>query len=342
MIRVCICGAFRMKSKPRGGQEIKTAILAEEFEKQYGKVYKIDTVGTINHVFLPLRLLFALLTCKNIIILPAQNGLIVESLLLRYCNTIFQKRLHYVVIGGWLQDYLPNHKYTANALKHFYGIYVETSTMKKALEKNGYNNIYLFHNFKSYNIVAPYTLNENDIHPPLRVCTFSRVSEMKGIGDAIRVIKEINKTKERPVILLDIYGPMEDCDKVWLENEKEHFTPEINYCGIVPFDKTTEVLSKYFALLFPTKYFTEGIPGTIMDAYAAGLPVISARWKSFEDVVEEGITGFGYDFDSIEALMDKLLMIIDNPSSILKLKNNCIRKAGEYLPQNVLPIIKLE
>lgn len=52
---------------------------------------------------------------------------------------------------------------------------------------------------------------------------------------------------------------------------KKKFPPYIKYCGTVSFDKTTEVLKEYFALVFPTRFYTEGIPGTIIDAFASGL-----------------------------------------------------------------------
>lgn len=341
MSRICIIGAFRLKSKPRGGQEVKTFILANELEKAYGRVKRIDTVGPINHILLPFRLVFSLIFYRNIIILPAHNGLIYESQILRWCNTLFNRRLHYVVIGGWLQDYLRQHKSTAKALKHFYGIYVETTTMKETLEKMKYDNVILFPNFKLYSL-ANIPNNKNSCNKPYRLCTFSRVSEKKGIGIAVRVINKLNSESKEPIFKLDIYGPMEDCDIPWFEDLQKTFSSEISYKGIVPFDKSSDVLKQYFALLFPTKFYTEGIPGTLMDAYASGLPVISSKWKSFDDVVIEGVTGYGYNFDDEEALENILKQIKDNPLMITSLKRNCISKAKEYLPENVLPKLKLK
>lgn len=341
MKRICVIGAFRLNSKPRGGQEIKTSILADALEKKYGKVNRIDTVGLINHLLLPFNLLRALLFYKNVIILPAHNGLIYESQILRWFNILFRRRLHYVVIGGWLQDYLSIHNSTANALKHFYGIYVETSTMKKALEDIGYSNIYIFPNFKHYEL-AELNINNTKNEKPYKLCTFSRVSEMKGIGLAVEVVKKLNKESREPIFSLDIYGPMEDCDIPWLEELKKSFTPQITYKGVVPFDKTTSVLSGYFAMLFPTKFYTEGIPGTLMDSYAAGVPVISSKWKSFQDVVIDGVTGYGYEFNNLSALESILREVAGQPELIYSLKANCLAKAKDYLPDNVLPILKLD
>ena len=93
-------------------------------------------------------------------------------------------------------------------------------------------------------------------------------------------------------------------------------------------------------MLFPTQYFTEGIPGTIIDSYAAGVPVISSKWKSFSDVVDDGVTGLGFEFNKggdLERIMEK---VITNPSMIINLKQGCIRKANEFLPQNAIrPLI---
>ena len=341
MGRMCVCGAFRLRTGPRGGQEIKTTVLAKELEKKYGKVYRIDTVGIINHILLPLRLLSAIIFNRNIIILPAHNGLIVEAQILRWYNVLFNRRLHYVVIGGWLQDILPTLKYTSKALHHFYGIYVETTTMKNALERLGYKNIYLFHNFKDYSILKESELIEQK-RPPFKLCTFSRVSEMKGIRIAVDVIRSLNVQFPNPIFTLDIYGPMEECDVEWFDNLQKKFTPEIKYKGVVTYDKCIDVLSNYFALLFPTRFYTEGIPGTIMDSYAAGVPVISSKWKSFVDVIDDNETGYGYEFDNANELQKILIDVYKNPELINRLKINCLKKAKDYTPKSVLPILKIK
>lgn len=97
-----------------------------------------------------------------------------------------------------------------------------------------------------------------------------------------------------------------------------------------------EILSGYFALLFPTQYYTEGIPGTIIDSYAAGVPVISARWKSYADVVIEGVTGLGYEFNTNVDFERILESIVADPSIVARLKDGCIKKAEDFLPENAI------
>lgn len=336
MGRICVCGAFRLWDVPKGGQEVKTCILADALEAKYGKIYRIDTLAKNSRIKMPFQLLLAMITCTDVVILPAHNGLVVLSKLLSKLNKLFHRRLHYSVIGGWLQDLLPNHLDVMKALHDFTGIYVETKTMMDALQKLGFTNIYVVPNCKPLSIIKKNDL-ETSYSEPYKLVTFSRVTEKKGIGTAADIVMKLNKKYGRKVFTLDIYGPVDPGeDESWFAELRKSFTDAITYRGNAPFDKSVEILSGYFALLFPTQYFTEGIPGTIIDAYAAGVPVIASKWKSFADVVEEGITGLGYDFNTttdLEKIMEK---IVTEPSIITNLKQGCVRKANDFLPQNAI------
>lgn len=340
MGEICVCGAFRLWDVPKGGQEVKTCILADTLEAEYGKIYRIDTLAKNSRIKMPFQLLWAMITCTDVVILPAHNGLVVLSKLLSKLNKLFHRRLHYSVIGGWLQDFLPNHPDVMKALHEFTGIYVETKTMMNALQKLGFTNVYVVPNCKPLSIIKKNDL-ETSYSKPYKLVTFSRVTEKKGIGTAADIVMKLNKKYGRKVFTLDIYGPVDPGeDERWFAELQKSFTDAITYRGNAPFDKSVEILSGYFALLFPTQYFTEGIPGTIIDAYAAGVPVIASKWKSFADVVEDGVTGLGYDFNTtadIEKIMDK---IITEPSIITDLKQGCVRKANDFLPQNAIkPLI---
>ena len=77
----------------------------------------------------------------------------------------------------------------------------------------------------------------------------------------------------------------------------------------------------------------------IIDAYAAGLPVLSSRWASFSDIVEDGKTGFGYEFGSFEQLCELMDRVISSPSLLDKMKNDCAAKAKFFLPENAIRVL---
>lgn len=337
-----VIGHFAFGKTFLDGQTIKTKILTEELQKKLGQeqVLIIDTHGGLKTLAkAPVQILFALKNSQNVIIFPAHNGLRVYAPLLSRLKRFFKnKKLHYVVIGGWLPQFLTKRKGLAKALKKFDGIYVETDTMKSALEARGFENVFVMPNCKKLTVLSESEL----VYPqgvPHKLCTFSRVMREKGIETAINVIKKVNDQLGYLAYSLDIYGQVDTTQTEWFENLKKHFPEGVRYCGCVDADKSVEILQSYFALLFPTHFYTEGIPGTIIDAYAAGIPVISAKWESYSDVVDEGVTGIGYDFDDVEQFAQLLLNIAENPNTLLEMKYACIEKAENFIPANAIRVL---
>lgn len=335
--RICIIGHFGFGYNLLNGQTIKTHIIANELEKQMKDIVlsKIDTHNFKNKLLLLPRSFYALIKNDNIIILPAHNALLIEVPWLILWNYIFNRNLHYVVIGGWLVSFLNKHIIVKRLLRSFDGIYVETSSMKRALEKDGFNNVNILRNCKSLLPLKDSDLNYSYTEP-YRLVTFSRVMRQKGIEDVVHAVLSINQEVGRNILSLDIYGQVEEGEKDWFEKMMFEIPSDspINYCGTVAFNASTKVLSQYFALLFPTHFYTEGIPGTIIDAYAAGLPVIAARWENFDDVIVDGITGFGYEFDDANEMRCLLYYFALNPEKIYSKRLNCLKKAQDFLPEN--------
>ena len=341
MKKVAIVGHFAFGKEFLDGQTVKTKILAQELERVYGtkNVKKIDTHGNKLKMMLSVvKSVFSMLTCKNIVILPAHNGVRVFVPVLSALKCFFKCKLHYAVIGGWLPEYIRNKNSIKKGLKKFHGVYVETTAMKNALEKMGYDNIFIMPNCKNLNILKEEELVYNT-EKPYKFCTFSRVMKEKGIEDAVNVVKKVNEKYGETVCSLDIYGQVDSGQKDWFEELKTTFPDYIKYGGLVPFDKSTEVLKEYFALLFPTHYYTEGIPGTIIDAYAAGIPIISAKWENYNDIVLENQTGFLFEIQNNEEFKGKLIEIYENIEKLNSLKENCIKEAEKFLPKNVIDIL---
>lgn len=339
---VSILGHYGEGKTLLNGQTVKTKILTEELCAQLGKelVVRIDTHGGIRTLFkAPFQVLRALKQSRNVMILPAQNGVRVYAPLLSLFRNLFRgRKLHYVVIGGWLPEFLKQRKRLAAVLKMFDKIYVETQTMKRALEEQGFGNVIVMPNCKRLHILTEDEL----IYPtekPYRLCTFSRVMKEKGIEDAVDVITQINTELGYTIFTLDIYGQVDSGQNEWFAELEKQLPEYISYKGCVQANESSAVLKDYFALLFPTRFYTEGIPGTIIDAYAAGIPVLSARWESYCDVVEEGITGIGYTFGTPEESVKILRRVSEKPEILVGMKPACLKKASEYQSNQVIRIL---
>lgn len=336
--KVGVCGHFDGDKPTSSGQIIKTRIFTEELIRQFGKnqVMTVDSSGGAKAMLRMLKESWNLFkNCENIIFLPAYKGLRVFAPAYTFYNKFFHRKIHYVVIGGWLNSFIDKHKWVAGELSQFTGIYVETTTMKKALEKRGFKNVVVMPNFKNLEILKPEELLYT-IEQPYKICTFSRVMREKGIEDAIAAVKAVNEKAGHVVYRLDIYGQVDEKFKEKFRKIQKLFPDYVKYKGMIPYDKSVEVLKNYFVLLFPTQFYTEGIPGTIIDAYAAGVPVISSEWESFADVIDDKVTGVGYEFANNEELVKVLENIATDPSSILSMKKSCLIKAKKFTAKHVI------
>lgn len=334
MYKVTIIGHYGRGFDYRDGQTTKTNSLTNELIAHFGmdSINTIDTHGRIKSLLKsPFHVKGALKNSQNVIMLPAHKGVKIYAPLMAYYKKKFSNhKIYYVVVGGWLPNLIKGNKTVRKALMRFDGIFVETRTMKKKIEEMGFNNVFILHNFKDRNALC---IEESEIvyqhTEPYKLCTFSRVLKEKGIGDAVEVVNRINREQNKTVFNLDIYGPIDPTEKDWFEELKELFGDAIAYKGTVDSSNSTETLKNYYALLFPSHYYTEGIPGTIIDGYAAGLPVVSCKWESFEDVVDEGVTGLGYDFGLKDGLYYALSDLVKDPNKINLFRGNCLNKYKE-------------
>lgn len=339
MYKIGMCGHFGGDKNFLDGQTIKTKSVAKELEKKLGikNIKKIDTYNWKKAPFKLLRNSFLLIKrSENILILPAHNGLKVFVPLFSFFNLFFKKNLHYIVIGGWLYNYLQEKKYLIKYLKKFKGIYVETKGMKLNLNNLGLKNIYVMSNFKELNKVS-----ENDIKleksEKFKFCTFSRVTAEKGITDSINLVKALNK--EGLKCKLDIYGQIENNYREIFENLININKEFIEYKGIIDFNKSVDVLKDYDCLLFLTKYKGEGFPGTLIDALYSALPVIASDWKYNKEIIVKGQTGFMYDLGDSNKLMDISRKLILKNYDIYEIRKNCLKYAENFKGEKIIEIL---
>ena len=341
MKKVSVIGHFAVGREYLNGQTIKTKIVTGELERVLGadQVAIVDTHGGRKNLLkAPFQVFRSLKNSQNVAILPAKNGLRVYAPLLNVCRRFFWgRKLHYVVIGGWLPQFLETRKWLTRALMEFDCIYVEANAMKTALEKQGFSNVCVMPNCKDLTI-----LSEDELPAcaaaPYKLCTFSRVMREKGIEEAVKAVKAVNDALGRQVFSLDIYGQVDSAQTEWFDNLRNTFPASVRYGGMVPFDKSVEVLKDYFALLFPTCYEGEGFAGTLIDAFSAGVPVVASDWKYNAEIVNEQV-GFVYPTGNQDAFVDVLMQIANNPQLILDKKYPCLKEAEKYRIDRALRIL---
>lgn len=336
MKKIGIVGHYGGGNEFLDGQTVKTKIITKQLIEHYGKeqIQRIDTYGGKTKIVNKIISVVGLLrVCDSVIILPAQNSVRVFAPVIVTANRVCKRKLHYIVIGGWIPEFVSKRKWLLKCLKKFDYIYVETSTMKRKMEEIGLNNVVVLPNCKDLKIIAENELSCSN-RKPFKLCTFSRVMKEKGIEEAVKAVERINKQQDETLFSLDIYGQIDTNQCEWFKELEKEFPEYICYKGVVPFEKSTDILKNYTALLFPTYYEGEGFAGTLIDAMAAGVPVIASDWRYNAEIVKDYETGL--IIKAGESIEEKLSWILSNKEQWDIMKKKSLKEIKRYLPENAL------
>ena len=339
--KLFICGNYLGGKPTTDGQTVKTKVVTEEIVNKFGTSNCI-IVDTYKSARAMLSLYFTVLPTmfryRHAIIFPAQNGLLFLSPVFCLANLLFGVRIHYVVIGGWLPLFVNKHAFLKILLRRFDCIYAETQSMVDRLKEEGLSNVVVMPNFKKLEqLKTPKKdLSENEV---IRLCTFSRVMKEKGIEDAVKAVTQANKALGDTVFSLSVFGTVQSGQEDWFESLKKEFPIYITYEGVIRSDEAVATLQNYHILLFPTYYDGEGFAGTLIDAFAAGLPIVASDWRYNSEIVEEGKTGWLFRTRHVEELQDILIAISRNRHEIVRMSANCLEESKKYLPDNATKIL---
>jgi glycosyltransferase involved in cell wall biosynthesis len=150
-----------------------------------------------------------------------------------------------------------------------------------------------------------------------------RIIKEKGVDiilDSVQYYKDLK-------ITIDIFGSLEgDYTTQYFEAKGKGI---VHYKGILPADQVHEVLLNYDALILPTFYEGEGYPGVIIEAYGAGLPVITTKWKSIPEIVDTK-SGILIPPKSSKALAQAINNLYVDDELYRRLKEGAIEKREKF------------
>lgn len=128
----------------------------------------------------------------------------------------------------------------------------------------------------------------------------------------------------KPTAKVDIYGPLrEGLDAAQIESEYTR------YCGTVAPEEVASLLGTYDALVFPTMYSGEGYPGVVLEAYGAGLPVITTRFRAIPEIVDDSC-GILIAPNSVSELVDAMAIVQRDAALRARLAAGAARKAQQF------------
>ncbi|QXW26043.1 glycosyltransferase family 4 protein [Acinetobacter johnsonii] len=322
--RILVIGYFGHITNQIDGQTIRTNSIYNLIkERSDSEVIFFDTQSLKFKKLNIFKLLFLIFKANTIFDIAAHGHLKYLFPIIYLICAFFNKKLNFVSIGGWLYIFLKNKPFHKFLLSRVDNIFVQTLNLDLNLRKYNFENIVLLNNFRLFDN-NKIDIKFGDIK---KIVFMARVHEMKGVDTIFKLSNALQNLGYND-IEIDIYGPIHDEYKNnFIENINNSL---VNYGGIVEPFNVYSVLEKYDFMIFPTKYYTEGFPGSILDSYIAGIPVIASNWLNAHEFIVDENTGYIVEFDNPTAFIDKVIWLIQNPEKLGKLKANIIEYRKQY------------
>ncbi len=319
-----------------GGGEVKTKTVLKALEKsnKFERIIAVDTSNWKKNIMsLAFKLLIGMIKTKYIIIVQSTSAFLSILPILNIMSKFFKNEIHFIPVGNCLIsnfDKISKIK-QINKIK---GVYVQSESIKTKLDTIGVRSVHVMHNFKYINsYLVPY---QSEL--PLKFVYLSRISEEKGIFECLDVFKKINHNSKRGKCVLDIYGIIDEKIAVQFE-EIVNNSDIFSYRGIIKPEESSTIIRKYFMLVFPTKYDGEGFPGTVIDAFAGGVPLLVSRFSNFKDMLNDHVDCISFEFNNYEDMYDKLLYCIDHTEEINAMRIHSHHKYSRYTPEREINIL---
>ena len=323
------------------GQTIKTRNIHQLLQLKLSKdneIYIFDTQCFKHSKFSFLNMLWKIFRCNRLVYLPAENNLKYLFPIIFVLCWLIRSKILYFVVGGWLVEFLESKRLHVVLLSNVQAILSESNDLSNSLTKHYHlKNVITFPNFRIHSFTPTFVQNKDFF----RIVFMARINRMKGIDYVFNLAEYLENIHigKKPIII-DFYGPVE-------KKDEEYFHTQLNkhnilsYRGILQPEDIYKTLNNYDLMVFPTKYYTEGFPGTVLDAYISGLPIVATHWKHATDFIIQDKTGYIVPFENSEKdFINSVLKIYKDDNLSLKMKQNAYERSKNYSIINTWKIIE--
>lgn len=157
---------------------------------------------------------------------------------------------------------------------------------------------------------------ERDGASPTRFGYLGSIAWQKGVHLLVEAFNQMPEGAE-----LMIYGDLSLFPGYVQGLRKLARNPAIHFRGHIPHQQVWQVLSEIDILVVPSLWY-ENSPMVILEAFAAGVPVIASRIGALAEKVRDGIDGLHFAAGDAGDLRAKMLSIVSNSERLESLQRN--------------------
>jgi glycosyltransferase involved in cell wall biosynthesis len=106
--------------------------------------------------------------------------------------------------------------------------------------------------------------------------------------------------------------------------------PKWSYGGAIAPEDVSAVLAAHDVLVFPTYHDGEGMPGIVVEAMQAGLPVVASNFRALSELVEDGLSGVLVPPRDEAALAIALCRLAEDRALLARLREGALAVGERY------------
>jgi len=221
-------------------------------------------------------------------------------------------------------------------LKNAAKVIVLTEDMKRELQKIYCGEILIIPNgieLDNYKNLQKqnFRVSENKI-----IIFVGNLRPVKGLIYLIKAMEIIHAEMENAILM--IIGDGEDRKSLEEMVMKLHLEKVVIFIEKIPNKDIPKYLVQGDVFVLPT--LSEGFPNVILEAMAAGLPIVSTNVNGLSEIIRNEENGYLVEPRNPQQLADKLLQILKNPIQSKNFSNNNIEKVKKYSWKNVIKYLE--
>lgn len=142
--------------------------------------------------------------------------------------------------------------------------------------------------------------------PPLQaIAFFGRLSRQKGVDLLLRAVANLD-------IETHIHGRGEDEAALRRQCQSRGLGQRVRFMGECPQSDITARMRDYPMIVIPSRW--EGCPYVVLDAFAAGVPVLATRVGGIPDLIQDGANGTLIPAEDVPALSAAIAALLQSPT----------------------------
>ena len=165
-------------------------------------------------------------------------------------------------------------------------------------------------------VAAPDLVHQNRPESGIPVLTFmGLVCAGKGAGRLVEISRRLHAggVAHRLRLIGELESPAYRAELL-AEAEKAGIADRVELTGVLSGEDKWQALRETTVFCFPTRFHSETSPLVVIEAMAAGIPVVASRWRALPGLVDDGVTGRLVEVDDVQGWVQAIRELLADPA----------------------------